>query len=218
MKFRPFNQARRFVQTLGIKSQGEWREYCKSGNKPEDIPYSPERVYKDNWIGYADWLGTGRIANQDRKYLPIEEAKKIVHPLGLRNQTEWRKYSYAGKKSQDIPNRPDAVYENWEDWLGPRYRPFDEARCFVRHLGLKSSSEWRKYSKSENKPKDIPANPAEIYKKEWKGMGDWLGTGFVATSERKYLPFEEGRKFVHSFGFKDREEWKQYCKSGKKVG
>jgi hypothetical protein len=47
------------------------------------------------------------------------------------------------------------------------YRPFKEAREFVRSLGLKGYGEWERYGKSGNKPDDIPANPWKVYK-EWK--------------------------------------------------
>ena len=33
---------------LNLKSGTEWKEYCKSGNKPDDIPAQP-------WLVYAKW-------------------------------------------------------------------------------------------------------------------------------------------------------------------
>ena len=45
---------------------------------------------------------------------------------------------------------------------------------------------------------DIPQKPIRTYEKEWKGMGDWLGTGRIADQERKFRPFKEAREFVHS--------------------
>ena len=47
------------------------------------------------------------------------------------------------------------------------YRSFEEARDFVKSLGLKSTKEWEQYCKSGNKPDDIPTNPWNTYK-EWK--------------------------------------------------
>jgi hypothetical protein len=59
-KFRDFKSAREFARGLKFRNNKEWREYCKSGNKPDDMPSNPERKYKDKgWIGYGDWLGTG---------------------------------------------------------------------------------------------------------------------------------------------------------------
>jgi hypothetical protein len=48
-EWRHFAEARAFVCILGLKSAAEWREYCKSGQKPDDIPDTPERVYGHKW-------------------------------------------------------------------------------------------------------------------------------------------------------------------------
>jgi hypothetical protein len=46
-EFRGFESAREFVRKLKLKSNKEWKEYCKSGNKPDDIPSAPWNVYKE---------------------------------------------------------------------------------------------------------------------------------------------------------------------------
>ena len=46
--YRSYKDAREFVRSLGLKNQQDWYEYCKSGNKPDDIPSSP-------WIVYKEW-------------------------------------------------------------------------------------------------------------------------------------------------------------------
>lgn len=57
-QYLPFNKARAFARSLGLKSRTEWREYCASGKKPADIPSNPQRVYaNDGWSGMGDWLG-----------------------------------------------------------------------------------------------------------------------------------------------------------------
>jgi hypothetical protein len=45
--FLSFKEAREFVRSLGLKNQKEWKEYCKSGNKPDDIPSNPWETYKE---------------------------------------------------------------------------------------------------------------------------------------------------------------------------
>ena len=52
-KFRDFESAREFARGLGLKSQSKWFEYCKLGNKPDDIPVAPSRTYKNK--GWTDW-------------------------------------------------------------------------------------------------------------------------------------------------------------------
>jgi len=241
-EYRRFEEARAFAHGLGLKSQTEWRKFCKGqlpekGTLPEDIPATPNRTYKDKgWKGMGDWLGTGTIAPRLREYLPFEEARTFVHSLGLRSRTDWQRFCNGqlpekGTLPNGIPAKPNQSYEDkgwitWGDWLGTRvvanqlreYRTFKEARAFVHGLGLKSGTEWRKFCKGELPekgmlPEDIPANPNNTYKdKGWKSMGNWLGTGIIASYLREYRPFEEARAFARGLGLKSQTEWRKFCK------
>lgn len=230
-EYRPFEEARNFVFQLKLKGNHDWRKYCKSGEKPEDIPANPDKIYlSKGWLNWGDWLGTGTVAPFLKKYRSFEEARAFTHKLHLKSGTEWRKYCKSGKKPDDISASPAKTYlgKGWSgmgDWLGtgtiaPRlreYRPFKEARAFVHKLNLKSGTEWNKYCQSGEKPIDIPSNPDNSYKSYgWLGIGDWLGTGTIATQLKIYRPFEEARAFVHKLGLKSSTEWLHYCKSGKR--
>jgi hypothetical protein len=96
------------------------------------------------------------------------------------------------------------------------FRPFSEARKYAHTLKLKNRAEWREYSKSEKKPDDVPSYPEAAYKQYWKGWNDWLGASYVAYVNRKYRSFREAREFARSLGIKNRKEWWNWCKSGKK--
>jgi|GEM_PF-267533 len=235
-----FEEARNFVRSLCLKDVSEYKVYCKGllqekGGKPPFITTNPNRTYADQgWIGWGDWLGTGRIANFNIKYRSFEEARKFIRKLKLKSGQEWKKYCAGqfpekGIKPPDIPRKPNGTYKNkgWismGDWLGTKviahyyiqYRNFEQARTFARSLRLKNSTEWIKYSKGElskkKKPIDIPASPAGVYKnKGWKGMGDWLGTGTHAPGTILYRPFIEAKKFVQLLGLKNHSDWKKYC-------
>ena len=130
---------------------------------------------------------------------PDAEARKFVQSLHLDNWKEWRQFAKSGKLPNDVPRNPDEVYKNkgwinYVDWIGKdpkfsrimKFRSFKDARRFARKLKLKSSKAWPKYCKSGKKPDDIPRNPDNIYKKEWTGWGDFLGTGRVGNKDRKY--------------------------------
>ena len=57
-KYKLFKEARKFARSLNLNSTTEWRNYCKSEKKPEDIPTSVENVYKDKgWVDWNDFLG-----------------------------------------------------------------------------------------------------------------------------------------------------------------
>jgi superfamily II DNA or RNA helicase len=230
-KYRSFDKARQFAQSRGLKSQVGWFAFCKSGDLPADIPANPSQTYKDKgWIGIGDWLGTGRVAAQDRKFRSFDRARKFSRALGLKSGNEWRNFCRSGRLPADIPANPNQTYKNngWKgmgDWLGSGttasqdriYRSFSKARKFVRSRGLKSQHEWREFCKSGDLPADIPANPSQTYKdKGWIGIGDWLGTGVIAPRYRKYRSFKAARKFVRTLGLQSGFEWEQFCKSGKK--
>jgi len=41
-----YEEAKRVVQPLGLKSQKEWQKWSKSGMRPENIPTNPHHTYK----------------------------------------------------------------------------------------------------------------------------------------------------------------------------
>jgi superfamily II DNA or RNA helicase len=228
-QYRSFKEARAFARSLGLKSSTAWFDYCRSGAKATDIPYSPRLTYaKAGWAGYGDWLGTGRAA--PGTFRSFKLARDYVHRLGLKSRPQWEEYCASGKKPADIPAAPDAVYAEagwagYGDWLGTgrvathlrQYKSFKEARAYVHGLGLKSETQWRAYCKSGKKPDDIPRRADRAYADAgWAGMGDWLGTGNVASYLRKYRSFNKARAFVRNLGLKSHSEWSDYCKSGKK--
>jgi superfamily II DNA or RNA helicase len=227
-RWRDFKKARAFVQHLGLTSTTQWDEYCASGKKPDDIPKSPDGVYaRSGWVNWGDWLGTGRTLD----YLLFKKARAFARSLKLNSEAEWKKYCRSPKRRQDIPTKPERTYLNdgwisWGDWLGTgrisdwkrKFRPFKQARAFVRQLGLKGEREWRAYCKSGKKPADIPVNPGSTYaQKGWAGTDDWLGTGRRRRLRGvKFRPFTVARAFVRRLGLKSVVEWQMYSRSVKR--
>ena len=98
-----------------------------------------------------------------------------------------------------------------------QWRPFEEARKFARSLKLKNLGEWMEYSKSGERPSDIPSNPHTAYKNDgWKSLADFLGNWRTRVDASRRASFEKARKFVRSLKLKSSQEWHEYCKSGKK--
>ena len=57
-EYRPFEQARAYARSLGLRSGAEWRAFAANGKLPSDIPANPHRTYaEDGWQGMGDWLG-----------------------------------------------------------------------------------------------------------------------------------------------------------------
>jgi superfamily II DNA or RNA helicase len=225
--WRPFEEARAFVRRLRIEGKGEWEtQYCCSGKKPVDIPNSPFRVYADaGWKGWGDWLGNDHRRRGADAWRSFPEARTFVRKLRLKSKNDWDAYCRSEEKPFDIPNNPSKVYADlgWSgvpDWLGNGvrrggWRPFTEARTFVRKLKLNSHTDWRKYCESGQRPEDVPKHPVDVYADAgWEGWGDWLGTGRLHTIQKR--SFKEARTFAQSLRLKSVQAWRKWYRSGKK--
>jgi len=62
---------------------------------------------------------------------------------------------------------------------------FEEARQYVRQLGLKKQSEWEDWCKN-NRPPFIPRSPHQVYKSEWVSYMDWMGYKKMSYKRDKY--------------------------------
>ncbi len=237
-EFITFEEAKNFVQKLGLKSANEWKEYCK-GNmpalpaKPEDIPTQPNQKYsRSGWISMNDFLGVG-FSN---KWRTFDDARRYIKNLQLKNIEEWKLYRKGelpekGILPLNIPKDPEYRYKNngyisLAHWIGltdderkyTEYRSFEEARDFIRSLNLKGQIEWREYCKGNmshlpSRPKDIPTDPARVYSNEWKGFGDWVGTGRIrefGDNAEQWRSYEDAKTFIHTLELKGHDEWKKY--------
>lgn len=183
-KWRKYEEAKKFVHKLKLKNEHEWREYYRSGNKPENIPTGPSQVYKKEWKGMPDWLGTGFIPQRFRKYRSFQDARKFVHSLRIKTKDDWIKYTKSGVKPDDIPTNPVRTYKkewmNWSDWLGsgvisPRNKSkmwlsYSDAKKEVKELAkkynIKTWNDWKDAVRKGLIPDNIPKYPNEVYTKK----------------------------------------------------
>ena len=69
-------------------------------------------------------------------------------------------------EKQAIIDEIDSSISRHTQFVKTGYRPFKEARDFVRSQDIKTPKEWDEYVKSGDKPDDIPSNPGTYYKKK----------------------------------------------------
>ena len=161
-----YNDAKKIVQKLNIKSISKWTEYMIK-NKLKNIPQSPCQYFKNKgWISWGDFLGTGRIANQNKKFISYNEAKKIVCSLNIQSRNEWYKKYHLMIKQYNIPSLPSDTYKEWESWgeflgtgriqdnkLAVNYLSYNESKEWVgNNLNIKSVKEWVKNVQQNNIP------------------------------------------------------------------
>ena len=113
-----FGESKKYVHKLNIKTQKEWRDFVKSDNIPSNIHKNPSRYFKKSgWKGFGDWLGTGRIADQNKTFKTFEEAKEYAKKINAKTQQEWFNSVKGGNKPNDIPYKPYRRYkEEWKGW------------------------------------------------------------------------------------------------------
>jgi len=209
----PFEEARKIVledvKKYGINNFLKWCNYCKLHQKPNNIPSSPQIIYKNNgWNGFGNWLGTGNVRNGSVKKLNFEEAYIIVKDIVVKNNiktnNEWSEFCKDENFPNDIPVDPSKFYKNkgwrgWGYWLGTfrkyygkweEWCSFKDALIIVRKevvkYNIENCRDWQKYCISGKKPINIPAYPNIVYKNYgWISWMHWLNNK-NSQSERKH--------------------------------
>ncbi len=175
--WRPFNEARKYARSLNLKNWDEWKAFCKSGKKPEDIPMMPKRAYPNEFIDIGDWLGTFTKASWKIKYREFYKARSYLRSLNFKSLREWYEFRKTKKRPIDIPVNLDNQYSNHKAWKGtseflntgniaPQKVKFVSLRkfmVFLKNNNISSDGKYRVWRKNNQKPSDIPANPNKTY-------------------------------------------------------
>jgi superfamily II DNA or RNA helicase len=144
--------------------------------------------------------------------VPLRHETKNKERLGA-----WVRGQRGSKDNMPISRKEKLeALDGWA-WSANEWLPFVEAREFARTLGLKTASQWMKYSADGNLPDNIPSTPQNTYAENgWVSFGDWLGTGSVSVALRDYPPYEDVRGIVRTFNLKTAAQWKKFCRAGLK--
>lgn len=92
---------------------------------------------------------------------------------------------------------------------------FETARTWAQNSGIKSSTEYRQYVRENRLPEDIPSTPEITYEADWRGWGDFLGTGRVYGRPGSWRSFISAREWVTKSGISDYRGWQQAIKDNR---
>ena len=56
-KFTEYEQVKMLVSRMGFKNRDEFRDAARAGKLPETVPSSPDKRFKGEFKGWADFLG-----------------------------------------------------------------------------------------------------------------------------------------------------------------
>lgn len=243
IRYRPFADARAYVRSLGIANAAEWKVFVtrRVGNQrvcPPDIPSMPSRVYATTgWVGFGDWLGTGRVHGSRVAYHSYRAASAFVRALGIKTEPEWRAYCRGeihphAPRPREVPTNPHRSYRGrgWVSWgrffgtnsvalYDRTFRPFAAARRYVRKLRLADTKEWRAWCAAGKRPGDIPGAPDTYYADDgWTSWGDFLGNGNVHRGLVEHRSLRETQVLVRALGLRSRAEFQQARRDGRLPG
>ncbi|MBM3782306.1 MAG: hypothetical protein FJW29_11650 [Acidobacteria bacterium] len=119
----PFRDAARVIRTAALPSRAAFRQWRRSGARPEGFPSNPDRVYADRWKGWAHFLGTqsvrapaqARLWPDTRK--PFVSHRAFVHicryDLRIASARQWRAWCRTHRRERErrrLPANPVEIY------------------------------------------------------------------------------------------------------------
>lgn len=128
-QFLPYAKAKAFVQKIGLKSHKEYRLWSKS-DRPTNIPGHPSDFYKDEFEGWAEYLGT-KTEPKAQQMPDLFVEKPVDKPVVLPNLHSINKIAKEIKAGQ----RAEEIYQKASRLSGLLIE-FDE-------LAEKSMQVWR---------------------------------------------------------------------------
>lgn len=221
-----YSTAKKFIRTTSIKTEQQLKKAKKQKLLPETFPHNPHTIYKEHWLGYGDFLGTGRRKNGTRKYKTFEEAKKIARENNIKSEVEWSKFLHENKSLIDLPVCIRTIYKkqwtNSADFFGTthyknkKWMGFLKLRKYARTLGLQKQNDWYAYWNNRTKPNNIPYQPSKVYK-NWTNWGDFLGTKNLSPKNRKYVSFNQAKKILKKYRIETRKQFHKNRKINKEL-
>jgi superfamily II DNA or RNA helicase len=158
--------------------------------------------------------------------ISFDEAKKICKQNKIVSSMHYGQF-FQKNKHLNIPKWPEITYKlNWKGWgdyLGTgtiasnelkNYRlSYNEARDLMIKNNITNTKEYKLFRNKNNHNKLIlPANPYGVYKNEWKGYGNFFGTGKVANQDKIYLPIYKAKKYLKGMDL-DINKYRDWTKS-----
>ena len=179
-----FMEAKNILRSVKIKNLNDWFKWKKNkahlgrvgfiikkmGDMRLGVPHTPSQAYKE-WTSWGDFLGTGRVAANKRKFRPYKAARKYAHSLKLKNGEEWKKLSKHGKLPYDLPADPKHVYgkdypsrkrstvkgiellnnwKGWADWLGVKPGVSNRRKVSHKESVARAKKGWANRKKKGN--------------------------------------------------------------------
>lgn len=129
--FVSYEDAKKIINELGIKSRTYWRLLYDKEIKKYNIPSAPDKHYiRTGWINWGEFFGTGRLQDNLKalNYISYEDAKEwIKENLNISTKKDWEIEVKKHNIPNTIPNNPQLYYykkdrgwKGWKDFLSKK--------------------------------------------------------------------------------------------------
>lgn len=182
------------VKLAGIKNGNE---YYKVYSRHSGWPSNPNVVYKDQWLGWGNFL------DKESKFLSFEVLQQQVQAAGIQTREQYKDVYAQYPQWVSDPARHYA--EKWPGWIlflgkeAKDFLSFEVLQTQVRDAQIKGSLEYKESYKAHH---DWPASPENSYKDQWSSWEVFLG------KEDKFLSFEVLQQQVRFAAVKGMREYK----------
>lgn len=160
------------------------------------------------------------------------EARALLRATGLkpRSESDYRRLAIKGALPASLPKYPYEKYKkkgwiSWGDFLGTgyvaaskrSYASYEEAKQIIAGANPRprTRAEYEAAIRSGILPDSLPLNAPLIYKNSgWKGVGDYLGTGRIATQNQKFMSYEDCKQVILAMKTRptSQKEWQDMAK------
>ena len=219
--FRSYESAKALMKELSIKTHDQFKEWSRSGQRPQDFPSNPIRVYKKRWVNWGEFLGTGNV--RWKVFRSYESAKAFMKELSIKTHDQFKEWSRSGQRPDDFPSDPARVYKkrwvNWGEFLGTGnvqkkiFRSYESAKTLMKELGIKTQNQFREWNRTGQRPSDFPSNPNKAYKEKWVNWGEFLGR----QKPKQWMSYRKGQRHVQKMGIRTIKEFLEWIKSNERL-
>jgi superfamily II DNA/RNA helicase len=204
--WRPYEEAKKYAQSLKLKSVEDWHRHKKSKDFPKDI--------RMNLGHYKEFEGLRVFLGIKINYRSYKKAKQYAQSVKLKNGSAWLKHTKSKNFPNDIRVKPSGYkeFEGTEEFLGTKinYKSYKDAEKYAKSLKLNTIRDWYDVARTKEFPKDIPAAVAVFYKN--KGFKSWKV--FLGNS-RVLRTYKEAKKYAQSLKLNSVLDWRILSKNKK---
>ncbi len=164
-----FNQARTLIRTKKLNGYMEFKDWCKTTDRPTNFPANPWIAYRRYWKGYVDFLG-----NTTLPYLTI---KRIVSKIPLTNSDDWTKEGLRRldiKLRRNIPMSCFRGKEKFREFINSVPLEFDKVRDVIIRNKIRTAMQYRFYVRDMRKSNPILGKQLRISLSIYPQWHGWM--------------------------------------------